>query len=75
MAQVKDNIRPEFQVHMLTPLGQARAKDIAVAFSDLLDRLEAQGITGRDMALVKTKLEEACFVAKRGMASLPENQE
>lgn len=69
------NIRPEFQVHMLNDLGKARAKDIAVAFSDLLDRLEAQGITGRDMALVKTKLEEACFVAKRGMASLPENQE
>lgn len=69
------NIRPEFQVHMLSELGKARAKDIACAFSDLLDRLEAQGITGRDMALVKTKLEEACFVAKRGMASLPENQE
>lgn len=69
------NIRPEFQVHMLNESGRKKAATIAEGFSILLDGLEGTGLTGRDMALVKTKLEEACFVAKRGMASLPENQE
>jgi hypothetical protein len=73
MAQV--NIRPEFKVHMLNESGKAKAASIAQAFSDLLNNIEASGCTGRDLALVKTKLEEACFAAKRGMASLPENQE
>ena len=69
------NIRPEFSVHMLNDSGKAKARSIASAFSDLLDAVEATGCTGRDLALVKTKLEEACFCAKRGVASLPENQE
>lgn len=68
-------IRPEFQVHMLNESGKAKALGIANGFSILLDMIERQGVTGRDLALVKTKLEEACFAAKRGMASLPENQE
>ena len=66
------DLEPEPQEALLLP---ERAKAIAVAFSDLLDKVEAFGCTGRDLALVKTKLEEACFCAKRGMASLPENQE
>ncbi len=68
-------MRPEFKVHMLNESGKKKAAAIAEGFSILLDGLEAQGLTGRDLALVKTKLEEACFVAKRGMASLIENQE
>jgi hypothetical protein len=68
-------IRPEFSVHMLNASGKAKAAKIAEGFSILLDGLEAGGVTGRDLALVKTKLEEACFCAKRGMASLPENRE
>lgn len=68
-------IRPEFEVHMLNDSGKAKAQRIAAAFSHLLLEVELTGCTGRDLALVKTKLEEACFVAKRGMASLIENQE
>jgi hypothetical protein len=68
-------MRPEFKVHMLNASGKAKARGIAENFSALLDAVEAAGCTGRDLALVKTKLEEACFCAKRGMASLPENQE
>lgn len=69
------NTRPEFSVHMLNEAGKMKARALAIDFSTLLDRIEASGCTGRDLALVKTKLEEACFVAKRGMASLLENQE
>lgn len=68
-------IRPEFQVHMLNESGKQKALEIAKTFSAVLDVMEMKGVTGRDLTLVKTKLEEACFVAKRGMASLPENQE
>jgi hypothetical protein len=68
-------IRPEFAVHMLNDAGKAKAAAIAEGFSILLDGLEALGVTGRDLAIVKTKLEEACFAAKRGVASLYENQE
>ena len=68
-------IRPEFTVHMLNDSGKKKAAAIAEGFSILLDGLEGAGVTGRDLALVKTKLEEACFAAKRGMASQLENQE
>lgn len=69
------NIRPEFKVHMVSTLGRGKCESVAEGFSILLDGLEGLGITGRDLALVKTKLEEAAFFAKRGVASLPENQE
>lgn len=69
------NIRPEFQVHMLNDRGKARAQEIASACSDALNRIEACGVTGRELAQTKTDLENACFHAKRGMASLIENQE
>lgn len=67
--------RPEFQVHMLNESGKKKASLIAEAFSDLLNLVESQGVTGRNLALVKTNLETACFNAKRGVAELPENQE
>ena len=68
-------IRSEFQVHILNENGKAKARGIAERFSTLLDELENYGVTGRDLAMVKTDLENACFHAKRGMASLPEYQE
>lgn len=69
------NPRPEFRVHLLNPSGIQKAREIAQAFSACLDKCEELGVTGRELALVKTKLEEASFFAKKGMASLPENQE
>lgn len=68
-------IRPEFKVHTLNDNGKSKARVIAEAFSDLLAVIESYGVTGRDLAMTKTDLENACFHAKRGMASLPENQE
>lgn len=68
-------VRPEFQVHMLNEQGKSKALALAALFSDLLDAVERRGVTGRELAIVKTKLEEACFFAKKGIASLTENQE
>ena len=58
----------QFKVHMLTEEGKAKARQIAEAFDDCLTRLEAVCPDGHHLALVQTKLEEACFFAKKAMA-------
>lgn len=63
-----------FQVHMLNDLGVKTAEDIAAHFDGLLAHLSTVCPDGRELALVKTKLEEACFYAKKAMASDPRNQ-
>lgn len=68
-------IRKEFDVHMLNDDGIAKAKDIALAFSACLNEVEKLcGEEGREVAIVRTKLQEAAFYAKRAMAMLPQNQ-
>ena len=71
------SIRPEFAVHMLNDEGKKKAVRMAEAFSALMTELDAmaQGGDGRSLAISKTKLEEACFFAKRAMASAPSNQQ
>jgi hypothetical protein len=68
-------MNPQFAVHMLNSGGKQRAKEIADAFDGLLANLSQYVPEGREFAIVKTKLEEACFFAKKGMASQQENQE
>lgn len=70
----------EFAVHMLNEVGKAKATKIALSFDRLLNELslpdggaDAPCPPGRELALVKTKLEEACFFAKKAMASAPGN--
>jgi hypothetical protein len=64
----------EFEVHMLNESGKAKAAAIANAFDSLLASLIAiVPDPSREMALARTKLEEACFFAKKAMASKPEN--
>ncbi len=58
-----------FQVHMLTEEGKTKALMIAQAFDSLLANLTAIVPEGRELAIVRTKLEEACFFAKKGMAN------
>lgn len=67
-------MKNEFQVHMLNDTGIAKATELGEAFSALLERVEALVPAGRERALVVTKLQEASFFAKRGVAVLPENQ-
>lgn len=65
----------EFETHILTEEGIAKAKEIANVFNDALTQLHVLiGTSGRYPAIVRTKLEEASFFAKKAMAVLPENQ-
>lgn len=74
------SVRDEFKVHRLDEAGLAKAGELGHAFSDCLDRVEAllktdrplvgpkAGESGRCLALVRTKLQEASFFAKRALA-------
>lgn len=67
-------IRSEFQVHMLNEAGVERANGIAEIFSSTLDAIDKIVPPGRERSLVVTKLQEAAFWAKRGVAINPELQ-
>ena len=70
-------IRPEFGVHILNQDGISKAKEMAFRFSQLVEWLELPGncVSSRELALAKTKLEEACFFAKKAMATNLVNQQ
>lgn len=57
-----------FQTHVLTEEGMAKARKIAEAFDRLTTELSELCEGGRELAIVHTKLEEACFFAKKAMA-------
>ena len=63
-----------FKVHKLNEEGSKKAVAIAESFDDLLRKLEFVCPTGREMSIVKTKLEEACFFARKSMANEVANQ-
>ena len=67
---------PLFEVHKLNEQGLALARDIAGKFEDLLLNLEKMSgdPPNREWSIVKTKLEEACFFAKKAMANKTANQ-
>jgi hypothetical protein len=58
----------EFEVHVLTDAGKQKAKLIADIFNRCLDALEQICPVSREFSIVKTKLEEASFFAKKAMA-------
>ena len=64
-----------FKVHMLNQKGIEKAERIRMAFEKcVMDvNLQAKGGDERCLALFKTKMEEACFYAKKAMASDPIN--
>lgn len=63
----------EFEVHMLNEAGKVKAKAIAETFDECLTKLVELCPAGRELAIVRTKLEEACFFAKKAMANDPGN--
>lgn len=67
---------PIFQVYRLNESGLKNAQSIADSFSSLLNGLNEfcnHRSGGREFAIVRTKLEEACFFAKKAMAKNPDN--
>jgi hypothetical protein len=76
LAELLAKARTEFRVHMLNEQGKAKATAIATVFTQALNQVEdIIGTEGREVALVRTKMEEASFFAKKAMASRPENQQ
>lgn len=64
-----------FKVHLLNDGGIAKARRLQKLFEDALEIIESiSGTDGREMAIVRTKLQEASFFAKRAMAQRPHNQ-
>lgn len=71
----KPDTHKEFQVHMLNSNGKSKATSIANVFNYCLTALESYCPSGREMSIVRTKLEEASFFAKKAMANDPSNTE
>lgn len=65
---------PEFKTYRLNNRGSGSAREISIAFDDLLGMLSTHVPLGREFSIVRTKLEEACFFAKKGVATDPRNQ-
>jgi hypothetical protein len=79
-----------FEVHKLNSVGLDKADKLRVVFQSALDSIEQickalvidmsklptlQPPNTRELSIVRTKLEEASFFAKRAMALCPENQD
>lgn len=75
MQEPHEVVHPEFEVHMLNDNGKRAAREIAESFSRLLTGLTDYCPAGRELSIVKTKLEEASFFAKKSMAKQRSNQQ
>jgi len=62
-----------FKVHMLNDQGKEKANFIAESFDGFVIYLSKLCPESREFSIVKTKLEEACFFAKKAMAQQTEN--
>lgn len=67
-------MRQEFQVHMLNDAGIDKASQLGEIFSNALAEIEKIVPNSRERSLVITKLQEASYWAKRGIAVDPANQ-
>lgn len=70
-------MHPNFATHKLNAKGIEYAVAIAEAFDGVLEELAVLGCAtnSREFSIAKTKLEEACFFAKKSMAIQPEHQQ
>jgi hypothetical protein len=70
----KQNINPEFEVHKLNEIGFKRVNLIKDIFNESLNKILGICPPSRELSIVRTKLEEACFYAKKSMANDVSNQ-
>ncbi len=68
-------MNPLFAVHKLNEAGIQKARGLAESFDMLLKEIEPLCYPGRELALAKTHLEQACIYAKKAIALDPNNQE
>lgn len=59
---------PEFSFYKLNELGVEKSKLIKDIFNDALNKINCICPPSRELSIVKTKLEEACFFAKKSIA-------
>lgn len=71
---MEPTMNKEFAVHILNDAGIHKAKMLAHEFDNLLIRISAMCPEGREFSITKTKLEEACFFAKKAIANDSINQ-
>jgi hypothetical protein len=64
-----------FKFHKLNGVGIERAQRVQNVFEKCLADLQEVCPESREFSITKTKLEEACFFAKKSVAIQPENQE
>jgi hypothetical protein len=64
-----------FAFHKLNTQGQEKATIIACWFVELISKLATVCPESREFSITKTKLEEACFFAKKAMAVQLLNQD
>lgn len=63
---IKNN---EFAVHKLSDFGLSKMEEISYAFDHALTTISNICPDGREMSIVRTKMEEACFFAKKSLAN------
>lgn len=63
----------EFTFHLLNDTGKKKALEIAACFDHCLDSLKFLCGKGESFKISKMYLEQACFFAKKSMASDPDN--
>ena len=71
---MEPDLQQYFAVHKLNAQGFDLANDLAERFQDLAEFITRHGEHGRQWSVALTKLEEACFFAKKSIAQKTENQ-
>lgn len=64
-----------FAVHMLNERGKEEARKLAAQFDGLQTYVTGLGGDSRCQSIAATKLEEACFYAKKALATNPDMQD